>query len=118
MTGLAGVLVSVPAAPDATRWSGADIVGDATSYTFSPEPEPCGTIDFETTQTNDIMRLMVKHTRSRISVTARVAGLPARRDTAWSMELEVAFDRWGTGAPGEDSCLAPPLTPRVRVPRP
>lgn len=96
---LVGVLVSVPAAADATRWSGADVVGDATSYTFSPEPEPCGTFDFDQVPENDITGLVIRHSRDRVSVTVTVANLQRRRDVYWAVELhtdrrDLSADAW------------------------
>jgi len=62
---------------DAATWSQPDPRGDGSGYTFSPDPEPCGT--FETTPgvspTVDVTRLRVQHRRQVIRVEVSFADL-------------------------------------------
>jgi hypothetical protein len=69
-----------PTAAYADRWSSTDAEGDVEGWTYSPEPEPCGTfsdVDGAEETHEDITRLGVRHTRRAVVVTVRFRDLQA-----------------------------------------
>lgn len=94
-----GVLVTAalllaPVPSYADSWSAADPVGDATTYEFSPEPEPCGTVTQKATPEGDIRRLSVRHTRDRIVLTLQVTGLTKAFRTAAVFDVLTPDREW------------------------
>lgn len=87
-------LALVPAAAQAAHWSGAEATGDATTYSFDPEPPPCGSITEAPTPTGDITRLVVRHTRTAVQLTLVVDGLRKATDIDATFDLSTHRTDW------------------------
>lgn len=87
-------LLVAPVPSYADSWSAADPAGDSTTYAYSPEPEPCGTVTEKATPEGDIRRLSVRHTRDRVVLTLHVTGLTKAFRTAASFEVVTPGREW------------------------
>ncbi len=90
---LALLLVS-PAPARADSWTAPDPAGDATVYTFDPDPEPCGTITETPSAEGDIRRLRVRHTRDLVVLSLDVTGLVNRYRTSTTFEVVTPDREW------------------------
>lgn len=76
--GALALTLLAPAAATADRWSVQDEAGDVSGTRWSPEPDPCGTVEeidaTEETHT-DLTGVSVRHSRRMMTVTTRFRGL-------------------------------------------
>ena len=74
----AAVVLGVPAAAQAERWSGTDARRDVIDLTWDPQPEPCGTVTTRARPrdaTDDITGLSVLHAHDVVRVTVHLRDL-------------------------------------------
>lgn len=86
-----------PAAASAGHWSDTDEVGDVEGYTYSPDPEPCGTFtDFEAPEETgvDLTGLQLRHTRTQVVLTADLRDLVRRREQMLMTYLRTDRGTW------------------------
>lgn len=81
------LVVGLPGPGQAARWSGPDPTGDATTFGFSPDPPPCGTLVEGRSSVGDIRRLSVRHAGEEVGLTLDVAGLRRLDDVYLSLLL-------------------------------
>jgi hypothetical protein len=92
------VLTVVLAAPaHAGSWSAPDPAGDATSYAWDPEPEPCGTYTATRHDVGDLRRLSVRHGRDDVVLTTVMAGLDQVRDPSVTFAIRTEQRDWLLG---------------------
>lgn len=85
-----------PTAASAERWVGADGSGDVEGWHFAPEPEPCGAytdIDATANTNDDLTRLVVRHTRRDVHLTARFRDLDPAREQSVTLHLTSGSSR-------------------------
>ena len=83
-------------------WRGADPRGDTNATTYSPEPEPCGTLTNAATNHGDLTRLVVDHGRRALRLRLAVDGLRGLSDLSVGFRVRTAVrdysidvDRYG-----------------------
>lgn len=85
---LAAAAVLLPSAAHAEKWTSSDAHQDVDGTTFSPDPEPCGTVtdvDATTDANDDLVALTVRHTARAVLLKARF------RDLDPALEQDVQF---------------------------
>lgn len=85
---LAVAAVLMPSPASAEKWTSTDAHQDVDGTTFSPEPEPCGTVtdvDATTDANDDLVALTVRHTAHALLLKARFRDLDA------ALEQDVEF---------------------------
>lgn len=99
-TTLAGaLLVCAGGGAHAERWWGRDAAHDATEWTWSPDPEPCGTLterDVPREAVTDLVGLGVRHEAETIELRAALREVTPWRGTAVSFVLDTPGRSVGT----------------------
>ncbi|WP_148613171.1 hypothetical protein [Nocardioides rubriscoriae] len=88
------LLLVVPASAWADSWTGPDPAGDATVYSFDPQPEPCGTVTRTPSTEGDVRRLRVRHTPDLVVVSVDVTGLVNRYRTSTMFDVVTPDREW------------------------
>ena len=89
----------------------ADPVGDAESWRFDPDPGSCEPPTVEPTGTNDIRRLIVRHSADRVVIALRVARLGPLRDTHVEFRVRTPRRAWDVSMVRWDGRYHVELTP-------
>ncbi|UFN45518.1 hypothetical protein [Nocardioides okcheonensis] len=86
-----GLLACSGTAAHAEQWWGRDAAHDATEWSYSPEPEPCGTLtehDRPREAATDILGLGVRHDGATIELSTRLRDASPWRGTLLSFVLD------------------------------
>ncbi|GAA5149254.1 hypothetical protein GCM10023340_24290 [Nocardioides marinquilinus] len=86
--------VTVAAPAHAGSWSAPDPAGDATSYAWDPEPEPCGTYTATRHDVGDLRRLSVRHGRDDVVLTTVMAGYDEVRYASVTFSIRTERRAW------------------------